>query len=62
MCMFTLLEVEANKMGFIVNLFFVTSTFSGPFSRTLESRLSELIKSGLTTVIGVLGTDGVTRR
>ncbi|CAF3946882.1 unnamed protein product [Rotaria sordida] len=34
----------------------------GPYSRTPESRLSELIRGGLTTIVGVLGTDGVTRR
>ncbi|CAF4197981.1 unnamed protein product, partial [Adineta steineri] len=33
----------------------------GPYSRTAESRLSELINGGLTTVIGILGTDGLTR-
>ena len=33
----------------------------GPYSRTAESRLSELINSGLTSVVGVLGTDGITR-
>jgi len=34
----------------------------GPYSRTAESRLSELINGGLTTVVGILGTDGLTRR
>ncbi len=63
MYMFMLSEVEENKVSSISNLFlFVIATFSGPFSRTPESRLSELIRSGLTTIIGVLGTDGVTRR
>ncbi|CAF1340277.1 unnamed protein product [Adineta ricciae] len=33
----------------------------GPYSRTPESRLSELIQGGLTTVVGLLGTDGVSR-
>jgi len=33
----------------------------GPESRTPESRLSELTTVGLTTVIGVLGTDSVSR-
>ena len=36
--------------------------FVGPYSRTPESRLFELIQGGLTTVVGILGTDGVTRR
>lgn len=35
---------------------------AGPYSRTAESRLSELINGGLTTVVGLLGTDGITRR
>jgi hypothetical protein len=34
---------------------------SGPESKVPESRLSELFKGGLTTVVGVLGTDSVTR-
>jgi len=38
------------------------SFVAGPYSRTAESRLSELINGGLTTVVGLLGTDGVTRR
>ncbi|CAF2573518.1 unnamed protein product [Rotaria sp. Silwood2] len=33
----------------------------GPYSRTAESRLSQLIRGGLTTIVGILGTDGVTR-
>ncbi|CAF3407482.1 unnamed protein product [Rotaria socialis] len=33
----------------------------GPYSRTPESRLSQLINGGLTTIVGILGTDGVTR-
>jgi len=33
----------------------------GPESRTPESQLSELTSAGLTTVIGVLGTDSVSR-
>lgn len=34
---------------------------SGPYSRTPEIFLSELTRVGITTVIGVLGTDGTTR-
>ena len=34
---------------------------SGPYSRTPEIFLSELTKVGITTVIGVLGTDGTSR-
>lgn len=33
----------------------------GPSSRVPEARLSELIASGITTVVGLLGTDGITR-
>jgi len=33
----------------------------GPYSRTAEGHLSELINDGLTIVVGVLGTDGVSR-
>ncbi|CAF1596304.1 unnamed protein product, partial [Rotaria sordida] len=33
----------------------------GPYSRTPESRLSHLINGGLTTIVGILGTDGMTR-
>lgn len=33
----------------------------GPGSRCPEMKLSELIRSGVTTVLGLLGTDGVTR-
>ncbi|CAF0865620.1 unnamed protein product [Rotaria sordida] len=33
----------------------------GPYSRTPESHLSQLIRGGLTTIVGILGTDGVTR-
>ncbi|CAF1433011.1 unnamed protein product, partial [Rotaria sordida] len=33
----------------------------GPYSRTPESRLSQLINGGLTTIVGILGTDGMTR-
>ncbi|CAF1249083.1 unnamed protein product [Adineta steineri] len=33
----------------------------GPYSRTAESRLSRLIDGGLTSVVGLLGTDGLTR-
>ena len=35
---------------------------SGPFSRTPESHLSQLINGGLTTIVGILGTDGIGRR
>ncbi len=34
----------------------------GPASRTPELKLSQLIQSGITTVVGCLGTDGITRR
>ena len=34
---------------------------SGPYSRTPEINLSELTKVGITTVVGVLGTDGTSR-
>ncbi len=33
----------------------------GPRSRTPEALLSELIRGGLTTVVGVQGTDTITR-
>lgn len=33
----------------------------GPASRVPESQLSVFLKSGITTVVGLLGTDGVTR-
>ena len=33
----------------------------GPASRVPESSLSEFIKNGITTVLGLLGTDGITR-
>ena len=33
----------------------------GPASRVPESQLSEFFKNGVTTVVGLLGTDGVTR-
>ena len=33
----------------------------GPSSRTPEIQLSDLIKNGVTTCVGLLGTDGVTR-
>lgn len=33
----------------------------GPASRVPESQLSYFLKSGVTTVVGLLGTDGVTR-
>lgn len=34
---------------------------AGPASRVPESNLSDFIKSGVTTVLGVLGTDGISR-
>jgi len=34
---------------------------AGPYSRTPEVMLSDLIVNGITTVVGVLGTDGTTR-
>ena len=33
----------------------------GPASRVPESQLSEFLKNGITTVVGLLGTDGITR-
>lgn len=33
----------------------------GPASRVPESQLSVLLKNGITTVVGLLGTDGITR-
>ncbi len=33
----------------------------GPASRTPEAQLSELIHAGITTLVGVLGTDSVSR-
>jgi len=33
----------------------------GPASRTPEMLLSDMISAGVTTVIGCLGTDGITR-
>ena len=33
----------------------------GPASRVPESQLSEFLKNGITTVVGLLGTDGCTR-
>lgn len=35
---------------------------SGPYSRTPEVQLSAVTTAGVTTVVGVLGTDGTTRR
>ena len=34
---------------------------NGPSSRTLEGKLSELIDSGITSCVGILGTDSITR-
>lgn len=34
---------------------------SGPYSRTPEVPLSEVTRAGVTTVVGVIGTDGTTR-
>ena len=34
---------------------------AGPASRCPEARLSELLDAGITTVVGVIGTDTVTR-
>lgn len=34
---------------------------NGPASRIIEIAIDELIKAGITTVIGLLGTDGVTK-
>ena len=33
----------------------------GPASRTPEMKIDDMIRSGITTVIGCLGTDGITR-
>lgn len=33
----------------------------GPASRVPEAQLSEFLKNGITTVVGLLGTDGITR-
>ena len=33
----------------------------GPASRTPEAKVAELIEGGLTTVVGVLGTDCISR-
>jgi len=33
----------------------------GPYSRTPEAELSQLIDGGVTTLIGLLGTDSVSR-
>jgi len=35
---------------------------AGPYSRTPEVMLSHIVTAGVTTVVGVLGTDGTTRR
>ena len=35
---------------------------AGPASRTPECQLSDLLNAGITTVVGVLGTDCVSRR
>jgi len=42
-------------------LFFLKGGELGPQSRTPEALLSELILAGITTPIGVLGTDSVSR-
>jgi beta-aspartyl-dipeptidase (metallo-type) len=34
---------------------------AGPASRTPESQLDQIIDSGITTIVGLLGTDSVTR-
>ncbi|HCD6308436.1 TPA: beta-aspartyl-peptidase, partial [Enterobacter hormaechei] len=34
---------------------------AGPHTRTPEVRLSALVAAGITSVVGLLGTDGVTR-
>ena len=34
---------------------------SGPATRVPEASLSVLVKNGITTVVGLLGTDGITR-
>ncbi|CAG9463223.1 unnamed protein product [Pedinophyceae sp. YPF-701] len=34
---------------------------AGPSSRTPEAKLSELLSGGITTVVGILGTDGFSR-
>lgn len=35
---------------------------AGPASRTPECQLSDLLNAGITTVVGVLGTDCISRR
>lgn len=34
---------------------------AGPHTRTPEVRLSRLVEAGITSVVGLLGTDGITR-
>lgn len=34
---------------------------AGPHTRTPEAKLSTLVEAGITTVVGLLGTDGITR-
>ncbi len=34
---------------------------SGPATRVPEASLSVLVRNGITTVVGLLGTDGITR-
>ena len=34
---------------------------AGPASRCPEAQLSQLIDAGITTAVGVLGTDGISR-
>ncbi len=49
--------------GFVDNHVHITGAGGegGPASRTPELRLSQMITGGITTVVGCLGTDGLTR-
>lgn len=39
----------------------LSPTQAGPATRTPEAKLSELINGGITTVVGISGTDGISR-
>lgn len=34
----------------------------GPYSRTPEAKLFEIVESGITTLVGTMGTDGTHRK
>lgn len=53
---------EQGMFSITMHRMFSSIHILGPYSRTAESRLSELINGGLTTIVGILGTDGATRR